>query len=94
MRSEDLPHRPEEHVATQELPSRKVAPSHETQVVALVEQVAQGALQDWHVRSVVRPHFPDGQLEIQDEPSKNVEPSQVTHLVALEEQVTHGAVQV
>ena len=81
-------------LATQLVPSKKVEPSHVTQVMALVEQVAQGAVQVSHVRSAVRPHFPAGQLATHVVPSKNVLPSQVTHVVALLEQVTQGELQV
>ena len=56
-------------------------------VVALPEQVTQGVVQDWHVRSDVRPHLPELQVELQLEPSRKLGSAQEVHVIAEPEHV-------
>ena len=70
-----------------------MVPSHVTQFTELLEQVTQGALQVWQVRSDVWPHCPEGQLSTQEVPSQKVEESHELQVAALVEQVAQGAVQ-
>ena len=63
------------------------------QVVALVEQVTQGAVQGWHVRSVVRPHLPELQV-VQLDISKKLGSAQERHVRADPEQVLQEESQV